>query len=965
MPRIASVYCEAVMQPQDIYYEGSEDEDYGSAEVRRQRYEAAAQRFLEGNVPLLISATLQGPFEEESGWVNPWRSKNRTAKSQTLRESDDIPHVHSTPKRPATSAEQHATEVLKGAECALPSPESLKQAPFTSISSRLQETDHKAHDWRANGASPSRNSDEFWTAKTPSKTRKRKSKSSPGLDSAANKRRRTRSTEIEIETPTPRKNLSAKKDASQRGARTSRANSDASSIYLHIRELTSQLPPPGSQDLSSEDAETDTDDEHYLIISTRSSVDLSLANRRRTTPRKDSPRKILRQNKISSTSLFSPSSQRSLRGVSPLSFSPTQTPTRRKAMSSVFSGRRQASGDLSTPSEALTNLPGWEDSEMLNVNDSSEDVDDATLIERQLQEEQLTSPEGNNGNCASTSPDMISATLPTPGSSYEERPSGEERIIETPKARKVGHRDSPVSNDTPRRRLKLFGAMRSSRMAAPLIYDDAEGSDLPISNSGNAASSTPRRSKSQPIGRTPIKTNIPHKSSPLRSLSPRNARINSRPALKKIVQPFMSTLRKSLAANADEIRYSQEGNSQQSNENEQEETAEASLPTVLNTPASSASQNEIVTDEGHESDHSTINNAQELVVQETSISTTSHPNTLSVEVTQEDVSPSVLQQDEPSLTAPGLSTDVQLPVEQAISNVAEPQINRDTLEKPSEPSSIAPGDQQEHREETRPAEAVAESPLLPSQPPLNALPERSETPQRPATPEPQFAIASFSTFMSPSPNPRRRRLYFSGSGLGGTASKPEGTLLSCMKKSWGSTMAKKRVTWAPLPHEGRDSAGQHVPSETDTSSSMTRGRGRVVSPPPPPSMDSSSDSLMKKDVKFGLHFAAVADRSKGISPHSMRAVLASRTPSPDRHGPAKKVDVPQVEKNGFATKTWGHDDEDPTDIVQDIFNDMDDFLQVWDVDAELNEARKADRTRAGAKEAERASEDVDMFASFL
>jgi hypothetical protein len=131
-------------------------------------------------------------------------------------------------------------------------------------------------------------------------------------------------------------------------------------------------------------------------------------------------------------------------------------------------------------------------------------------------------------------------------------------------------------------------------------------------------------------------------------------------------------------------------------------------------------------------------------------------------------------------------------------------------------------------------------------------------------------------------------------------------------------------------------------------------------------MVSSSDSLMEEDLKFGLHFAAVADRSKGINPQSKPAAPESRTPSPDRQGPAEKVYAPQVKKNSFAAKTWGHDDEDPTDIVQDIFNDMDDFLQVWDVDAELNEARKADKTKGSGAEAERPSkEDEDMFASFL
>ncbi|KAK1238049.1 hypothetical protein MKX08_002628 [Trichoderma sp. CBMAI-0020] len=1007
----APIYCEAVLQPQDVYYEGSEDEDYDSAEARRQRYEAAGQRFLEGNVPLLLSATLKGPFEQESGWVNPWRSKLRTANSQMSRKSDDL-NVHSTPKRPATSATvEHAMEALKGVECALPSPESLKQTPLTSPSSRLQGIGGTMLGWRPNSAPLSRNSDEFWTT-SPSRTPKRKSTSSPGLDSVANKRQRTRSTETEIETPTPRKNQTPKRDASQRG-RTSRANSDASSIYLHIRELTSQLPPAGSQDLSSEEVDTESDDDHHETISARSSVDISLANARRT-PKKDSPSKILRLNEHSSTSLLSPFSQRSLRGVSsPLSISPAQTPTKQKATSSLFSGRRRASGDLSTPSETSTNLPGLADLEMLGVDDaSSEDLDDATLIERQLRDEQPLSPEDSetsNGGQISTTSDTAPPTLPKSGPSYEERQSGEEKTVETPKAKKVDHLDSSISShDSPRGRLKLFRATHSSRMADPLIYDDTEVSGQLTSRSDNTASlysqqsmpsektpiNSPKPNKRQPLGKSPTKTSSPHKSSPLRSLSPRNGRINSRPALKKMVQPYMSNLRKSLAASADETRYSQEQNDQQSDENEQaKEAKETSLPPVSSTTASHPSPNEDVTDEDYESDNSTIDDAQELVEHGTSTSTTPHSSTPPVDVaasvevlnsTQGDVPLSTLRQDEPTLTTPETSTGLQasMPVAQAHSDVIAPQINRDMLGKTSEPSAIAPiadgdrcEDRQEHQEEThRPAEAAAESHLLPSQnndaPQLspNVLPQPlEEIPKRPATPEPQFAVASFSTFMSPSPN-LRRRFYFSGSGFSGSASKTQGSLLSCMKRSWGSTIPKKRVSWAPLPHEGSDSSGEDVPS--GTSSSMMRGRDRAVSPPPPPSMGSSSDSLMKGDLKFGLHFAAVADRSKGANPQSTPAVPEYTIPSPDREGPAEKVGTPQGKKNGFATKTatksWGHDDDDPTDIVQDIFNDMDDFLQVWDVDAELNEARKADKTRtAGAKEADRLEEDADMFASFL
>ncbi|KAH6608229.1 hypothetical protein Trco_004542 [Trichoderma cornu-damae] len=118
MLRRGSIYCEAVSQPQDIYYEGSEDEDYDDAVTRRQRCEAAGQQFLAGRAPLLLSATLRGPFGEESGWVNPWRSKHRTAHSQRRPPESQCAGSQHSHRRPAASAlvEKRAMEALKSAE---------------------------------------------------------------------------------------------------------------------------------------------------------------------------------------------------------------------------------------------------------------------------------------------------------------------------------------------------------------------------------------------------------------------------------------------------------------------------------------------------------------------------------------------------------------------------------------------------------------------------------------------------------------------------------------------------------------------------------------------------------------------------------------------------------------------------------------------------------------------------------
>lgn len=92
------LYCEASHAPEDVICSGSEDEYYESATARRLHYEAQALRYLDGEQPFLLSASLKGPFTKESGWTNPWRSKrakaaksNQTPTKPTSKEEIVIP----------------------------------------------------------------------------------------------------------------------------------------------------------------------------------------------------------------------------------------------------------------------------------------------------------------------------------------------------------------------------------------------------------------------------------------------------------------------------------------------------------------------------------------------------------------------------------------------------------------------------------------------------------------------------------------------------------------------------------------------------------------------------------------------------------------------------------------------------------------------------------------------------------
>lgn len=59
----------------DILCAGSDDDAYPTAADRLLRYEEQANLFLSGAPRRILSASLRGPFDKESGWTNPWRSQ--------------------------------------------------------------------------------------------------------------------------------------------------------------------------------------------------------------------------------------------------------------------------------------------------------------------------------------------------------------------------------------------------------------------------------------------------------------------------------------------------------------------------------------------------------------------------------------------------------------------------------------------------------------------------------------------------------------------------------------------------------------------------------------------------------------------------------------------------------------------------------------------------------------------------
>ncbi|KAL7907013.1 hypothetical protein GGI35DRAFT_102057 [Trichoderma velutinum] len=984
-----SIYCEAIFSPQDIYYEGSEDEDYDDAEARRMRYEAAGRQFLAGRVPMLLSATLKGPFEEQSGWVNPWRSKNRTANSQSQSESQPVGSQYSLRRAAASAsaspvAQRQAIEVLKNAECALPSPESLKQAPFTEARSRLQGKVSSSDGWGDDDTSlsPAKDGYDSWAASSPShKLRKRKSKSSVGVDSTSEKRRRVELSELEIESPT----------SGRRRVRTTRAGKQHTkaclsntSIYSHIRELTSQIP---RQDLSSEDDDSlDSDIDEALNASSTNMLNPS-------------------------SSLSSPFSQPSLlRALSPVSMSPAQTPTKQRVPATQSPSHPRSSSGVSCLSDAPTNISDLSDLEMLGAGDHVDDEahvhDNTTAPESHSPEEERSPLEFNEWASASGTQSLPRATTPT-GPDHDE-PASSSDDANIAHNTEGGYMDGLEANyEVPHGFIMPFSATTPTRSAHPIIYNDADGpNDLSPDSSITALSSAQQpatsRTEAANVSKdsfgngSPTKAKSPTKSSALQSLSPRNGRINSRPTPNKIAQPHHSSPLKSPAA-VDKAIHFQEEYSQQSKENVESKEAKGDpLPQVMRTniPISQPNLSDTAPN------HSKADKSQEEPVARDAVALSAAPlsSQLPIETAsltemdntvQVNVLPTTPKLAEPSLSPEEVSAGSQLslPTE---GDAGLDMSEAHTSEKAADPELTAvladdhsqtPLQEQENRTltPTKASESLVIPPqsVITEQPSSEDLSPPTETvSERPSTPEPQFAFTSFSSFISPSPI-HRRQLRFSTDGTyNSIASTSHGILISSKNRAWRSTTVKKRVSWAPLPHEETDGSGEKISSETDTSSFLSRGRDRAVSPPPPPSTSLASDSLADRDMKFGDHFAAVADRSKGTQPQSVPTASGHGSCSPDLQAPVTAVHIasptgikspPKLnsqrgEKGGAKVTSSGwNDDNDPTDIVQDIFNEMDDFLQVWDVDAELDEARKAEKGRSatGKKKAETLC-DIDM-----
>ncbi|TEA12865.1 hypothetical protein C8034_v005112 [Colletotrichum sidae] len=254
------------------------------------------------------------------------------------------------------------------------------------------------------------------------------------------------------------------------------------------------------------------------------------------------------------------------------------------------------------------------------------------------------------------------------------------------------------------------------------------------------------------------------------------------------------------------------------------------------------------------------------------------------------------------------------------------------------------------------------------------------TPGKPSSPEPVFEIKRFANFMSPSPErPRRKRnpALLNGEHLPST----QNLLAATIDNPWeNAPKSAKRVKWAPLPHELDGAEG--------TEADEPRTPVARAASPPPAAVPTDDDERCQK---FQKHFEAVSRRTKlrhRLLPSASQQVFESpaamamaeafvaadsfavSTPSapkalmvpintptaPERAPEALMLPIDTPMAPGEPSR------EPPVDDVDDVLQNLNDFISMMDVEAELAQVKK-DEEKRGENQKSKAA--TSMPLSFL
>lgn len=1016
-----TIYNEATCAPEDVLYYGSEDEDYDDPNTRRLRYEAAGQRFLTGAAPLLLSASLQGPFDQNSGWTNPWRSKLRTSDAP----SNKLHGREPVSRKSARHGNRDRNAVIsESLECHLPSPESLKQATITESHPFLEKEELAAVvSWRAKIQ---------WSSVRTQKTRlsnpieegthkKRRGSGSEQHNITIGKRRRTH-----VSQASPLLDL-FQRDQLQTGPRGRQRSGHIASATesIHNSERLFSLSQPMA---STRTRHTLGAEEIFDVHASFQSVPTNLSwNEEHTASVCLDHSTSQREPLISQSGLSAEanaaatlSSPTSLLGVGPVSSHHEPSPTRKRSKSVPTSQSKndrnianrhlkaQADCELSERSQDISMIdlhapapvdPDVEEPETqrdesfcykLRARGGSRGRGHASSVRQPTSSSVSTLSSLDNmtwsgisqgdGTVANledvaSQPDATQSVIGSTNDELEEHGRVE---INDQDMDIASSTSNPIESAITVKTLSTSANVGSEKDSAEPDHSSAESVASEIIVAHGIKNHNP--SNGANVVTTSMANSKPQGNIPLPKTKNHDGVQNEDKQSSSSVKKANPSRRSSTAHHSSptQFRKGQKLPYEKSSQTTTSSTRTRSLRRKAIPPAEQqidadtaviTSKTCIPPDHGIESHHSSSSWHDEPTL------------VASQAMTNTNMSPGGRQrtsQEQDQSQSPWIQS-------QSMPHIFEPAVGRLVEDTPTK-----------HGNDTNPVPPELQSPwaqsadLLPSRrgnlilepavsltplpfnstvgdgfigdQPSTATDSFNMPTERPSTPEPHFPVRSFASFMTPSPERvvvRRQNPWASSNGKSHST---RGILSSAMKNPWSASRPKRRVSWAVLPQEQSQDMDSQDHSSPGSESKTREGhsRDRPASPPP---LLTASDLATSEDSRFSKHFNAVANRK-----NSFTSNLLASGPSTDVDSESESMECDTAVPNRIGQSgNHGRSDEEnearesgiqqqmelekPTNIVEDLFREIGDVLQIWDLDVELGQSKDTEPPRASQMDA--------------
>ncbi|KAK2589933.1 hypothetical protein QQS21_012386 [Conoideocrella luteorostrata] len=937
------IYSESFCEVEDIFYEGSEDEGYESPSHRRRRYEEAGQRFLAGNIPTLLSASLKGPFDKISGWANPWISRRNKSPSKHDTETSQV-------RNSTISQSKNLTQILPGKEttlqpratdCHLPSPESLKQAPYAKSHTYLEVDEvEKVNQWREQIDRQPAQQYDFWAsnksdASTPVK--KRRASGSGWLKKDSVKRRRS----------SPNQSMNQVRDDD-------------------VDELMADTPPSSFENTRPVSSPSKRRSPRNHMWSAKGTKGIESDDE-------------LSPSKAAAATLSSPVSLRnvphasSCREVKPLRNYITSS----AATQTTPSRLRYANHCVES---SLTRLEHYEEKHVRNnasftVNEavtdrlvSTRQISEADRAEAYISAANLEDDKSamavirtNSGNSVNKSHDNVASR--TEGAEISNLRADVEPV-------------SPINSIISNQALVLHESGADTKVGG---MTDAKPEPT---EQGSIQSRTELLATGSDNGNSPdvssakfdvqVKVEAENPTTPTSTISSKHSpgKESTEFSFKSIFNRFVPSspwarlsqlTAGSPSATPKTIEIQGSSVSNQADKTEVAVKSEFFDAPLTETGALTVpvATNPMHTAEDRDQELIQSHMRTNIADMQSAPETTKTVNE-AAGVTSKSLSEALEAPDKAvaiSQQSPWTESDHAILPRKALDSLSPNLIKTKMTPRSENLTEIA-----------LKTEAQSESPRAPNTEACDGasrssssidhnvdwerLVKPSITRQRPGTPEPQFYFKPFASFMSPSPD-RSRRSHILPSGHRALNRNSHGSHPSVLRTRWSKKRPDLHVSWAASLVNFESSSVSR--DEGTVTSDVTNPLKRQGSPPP----ETPISDLPKTDNKFSKHFAAIANRrdehredpvpinsqQKGLSPGPLtmaETLLVADTVAHTDDEAAQPRD--KADNEASTCLTCDRASEEPMDIVEDMVREMGGFWDTWNIDAELDHAKRAGAT---------------------